>query len=123
MKESTRVLLWRLEAEKLEPSVVSHRVFGKTMATWYVDDDDDRYVEMTDAVHSDNVVLVAWDGFPAASAVSSGWPVEAIVLWEPDEIARWISQKLAVLKSSPSPRGRPGGLANCLPPEAYSEHP
>ena len=62
---------------------------------------------MTDALYSDQVVLVAWDGYCVGSpAPCVGWPAEVIVLSDRDEIARWITERLNDLQRRQSPRGK-----------------
>ena len=104
MKKYTDALISELTAKGLSPATTCHRVNGKTTAIWHVDDDDDRYVEMTDAIYSDRVVLFAWDGLPGNDRF------DVAVLSEHGAIEGWIRDKLVDMQSRYSPRGR-----NCLP--------
>ena len=52
-------------------SVHLNHVNCKTMLRWHVDNDDDRYVEATDCVNSNNVVVTSVDGFKAIVVVLS----------------------------------------------------
>jgi hypothetical protein len=55
----------------LKASVRLSHVNRKTTLRWYVDNDDDRYVEATDCVNSNNVVVTSVDGFKASVFVLS----------------------------------------------------
>jgi hypothetical protein len=46
-----------------------HHVNGRTTWRWHVDNDDDRYVEVVDFVHSNKVVIIKVDGTTASIAV------------------------------------------------------
>ena len=47
--------------DKPRPARVSRRVNGTTSLVWYVDNDDDRYVEVSDSVNSDDFLVVGRD--------------------------------------------------------------
>lgn len=113
MKKSTERLMAKLKAKCLSPNTTRLHVNGRYTATWYVDDDDDRRIEMTDSLYTDKVVLTAHDGLPPLrdpqgnQPVPSWWPATVVVLSDADQIIAWLAEKQADLASRPSPRGRP----------------
>ena len=62
---------WLKVTEGLHPSVCLSHANCKTTLRWLVDNDDDRYVEATDCVNSNNVVVTSVDGFKASVFVLS----------------------------------------------------
>jgi hypothetical protein len=102
MKQSTSSLLEDLCKEHLGPASIHHRLNGKCSMLWYVDDDDDRYVEATDSLHSSKVVLVVQDGY-------RDWFMIA-VLSDPPAIVEWIKGRLENMSRFQSPHGRPNPI-------------
>ena len=86
------VLYAALKKRSLGPTVANHQVNGKTTLRWHVDNDDDRYVEAVDSLHSGAFVLHRRDGFDAIIAVIDD--VSATV--------RWIEVQLDFLGRQPS---------------------
>lgn len=99
MKKATENLLAEFKKAGLGPAVVSQRHDGKCSLIWYVDDDNDRYVEATDSLYSSKVVLIARDGY--CDALVS----EAIAGF--DDILEWVKYRLETMSHVRSPKGRP----------------
>ena len=87
------------KSHHLGPARTSHRGGGKMSCTWHVDDDDDRYVEMTTSRYADEVVLLARDGFLGS--------LRATILSDVAEVLVWVRERLEAMAEKPSPRGRP----------------
>jgi len=98
MKQATEKLLSMFRAKNLWPAKVDHCLNGKTRLVWSVDDDDDRYVELVDSRHTDEVVLVARDGRYGGAKL--------VVYSNHDRIFSWVDQQLKDLGSRQSDRGR-----------------
>ena len=98
MKQATEKLLSMFEKKRLGPARIDHCLNGKTRITWYVDDDDDRYVELVDSRYTDEVVLVARDGRHGGAKL--------VVYSNHDRIFSWVDQQLKDLASRQSDRGR-----------------
>jgi len=84
-------LLTALRAKRLGPTIQNHLVNGKTTLRWHVDDDDDRYVEATDSLHSPAFVLHRRDKMEAIITI-----VDKI----PDAV-EWIDTQLSLLHNFP----------------------
>jgi len=69
MKVTTTVLLKKFEELHLRPNRVHHGRDGKSRFIWYVDNDDDRYVELVDSARSARVMLTLRDGWRAMARV------------------------------------------------------
>lgn len=101
MKKTTEQLLLMFRKNRLgtaRTENVSHLMDSRTRITWYVDDDNDRYVELVDSLHSDEVVLVARDGCHGGAKV--------VVYSNHDRIYSWVDQQLKDLATRKSERGR-----------------
>ena len=62
MRDNTIALQAKLKEIGIGPATYTkHQTNGKTSLVWYVDNDDDRYVELTDSVNSNDFVLVRRD--------------------------------------------------------------
>ena len=72
------------------PAVRHNHVNGKTTFRWHVDNNDDRYVEVTDRVHDDSVVVSTVDREEAT----------IVVLHDLATISKRISAVLSVLAES-----------------------
>lgn len=69
MKKTTEQLLKNFVDLRLRPNRTHHGEDGKTRFVWYVDDDDDRYVELVDSARG-ALVLVLWrDGYRVEACV------------------------------------------------------
>ena len=99
MKPSTSFLLKDMREAQIRPTVNRHHCDGRMSLLWYVDDDNDRYVEATDSIHSSKVVLIARDGY-------CEW-LKTAVLSEPKEIVEWIKCQLEIMSHVQSRYGRP----------------
>jgi hypothetical protein len=84
-------LLAALRAERLGPTVNHLQVNGKTTFRWHVDNDDDRYVEATDSLHSPTFVLHRRDKSDAIITVVDNIP----------DAVRWIDSQLSLLRNFP----------------------
>jgi hypothetical protein len=70
-----------LERERIRPARVVHHHLGTTSWTWFVDDDDDRFVEVRDSARGEDFLVVRRDGRAAeARVVGSAEEVVALVL-------------------------------------------
>ena len=98
MKKATEQLLLMFRKKGLSPARAEPLVNGKTRITWNVDDDDDRYVEIVDSLHSEEVVLVARDGCHGGAKI--------VVYSNHDRICSWVDQQLTDLATRKSERGR-----------------
>jgi len=99
VKPNTEKLLERL-AERCpgRPTNTTLMVSGKIRARWHVDDDDDRYVELTDTVYGPEIVLLCCDGLHKTAV--------ATILVDHDEVASWIWGRLVEMSNYVSERGR-----------------
>jgi hypothetical protein len=113
LKPHLELLHRELCAAGLRPSRAHVHVNGKITWTWHIDDDDDRYVQATDSLYSDQVVLLARDGHLGG--------VEATVLSDPHEIVDWVWERLNTMGASSSPRGRRPEPGSHAPPEGRDE--
>jgi hypothetical protein len=68
MKKVMKELLSKLKMN-LGPARTREHINGKTTFTWYVDNNDDRFVEATDSVKSDDIMLIARDRTAATIVV------------------------------------------------------
>ena len=82
-----------LKQAGIGPVRATHTVYGKTTLVWYVDNDDDKYIELVDSLKSDSFVLVRRVENDVLATVLNSTPL----------ILAWISEQLAYL-SRPSPR-------------------
>lgn len=101
MKKTTEQLLLMFKKNRLGPARIenaSHLMDGRTRIIWHVDDDNDRYVELCDSIHSGEVVLVARDGCHGGAKV--------VVYSNHDRIYSWVEQQLKDLATRKSERGR-----------------
>ena len=69
MRDNTGKFLNRMNAVKLDPAKTCQRVNGTVICTWYVDDNDDRYVEVSDSVRSNDLLVVCRDHTLVEAAV------------------------------------------------------
>jgi hypothetical protein len=99
IKDSTTYLLYCLRVARLWPARTHHHTNDQWSFRWYVDNDDDRYIQMTSSLYSDDFVLLYRDSLLRE--------VEAVVLTDPQQIVSWIANKLARLSINQSPHGRP----------------
>jgi hypothetical protein len=99
IKDSTSYLLYRLREARLWPARTRHHTNDQWSFRWYADNDDDRYIQMTDSLYSDDFVLLYRDSLLRE--------VEAVVLTDPQQIVSWIASKLARLSVNRSPNGIP----------------
>lgn len=101
MKKTTEQLLSMFKAKRLGPvrtETVGNLMDGRTRIIWHVDDDNDRYVELVDSLHSGEVVLVARDGCHGGAKI--------VVYSNHDRIYSWVEQQLKDLATRKSERGR-----------------
>ena len=84
-------LLAALRKHRLGPTVTTHQVNGKTTFRWHVDNDDDRYVEAVDSLHSSTFVLHCRDGNNATITVVNDVPSALI----------WIDAQIVSLSMNP----------------------
>jgi len=71
----------------MEPTRIAHRNNGTTTLTWHVDDNDNRFVLVSDSPRSQDFLLLC----------RNEKAVEAIVLDDVDEIVRWVTRSLRKL--------------------------
>ena len=91
MTPSMTKLLAALRKHRLSPTRTSHQVNGKTTFRWHVDNDDDRYIEAVDSLHSATFVLHWRDKMDAAIVVVKDVPTAVT----------WIDAQLQSLRNSP----------------------
>jgi hypothetical protein len=87
MKVSTEVLLKNFVELCLRPARVHHGEDGMVRFIWYVDDDNDRYVELVDSDRSARVMLTLRDG----------WRAEARVMDNQELVVKQVQQYLRML--------------------------
>jgi hypothetical protein len=100
MKSATK-MLWALFVDQPKPARVHHRVNGTTSFVWYVDNDDDRYVEVSDSVNSDDFLVVRRDHRRL-------W---ALVIGDPGLVVEAVRQGLDVLSGKKDFKEQPRGIA------------
>lgn len=78
-----------LRLDRLSPTKVRHWNINRTTYTWHVDNNDDRFVEATDSMRGNEVLLVWRD---------RDWAY-AVVLRDLKDIVKWISDSVKGLAS------------------------
>jgi len=69
MKKVMKELLSKLNKMRLGPARTRGHINGKTTFTWHVDNNNDRFVEATDSINSDDIMLIARDRTVFTAAV------------------------------------------------------
>lgn len=72
MRSSTRELLEIVNERGPEPATETHRVDGKIVLRFHVDDHDDRYVAVEDSAESDDFLVTCRDSRDVRSVVVVG---------------------------------------------------
>jgi hypothetical protein len=83
-------LCQRLKAHHLYPARTHHLAGGRTSYHWFVDNHDDRYVEVQDSSESQDFLIVVRDG----SEVNAG------VVGSTDVLLATVARELEVLSKS-----------------------
>lgn len=87
MKKVMQELHSKLKKMHLGPARTRVHIDGKTTFTWYVDNEDDRFVEATNSTKSDDIMVVLRDKTTAAIAI----------LGNTNDAVSWIETKLREL--------------------------
>jgi hypothetical protein len=79
-----------LERQRLKPTNQAHRLNGTTTLMWHVDNNDNRYVLLSDSPKGEDFLMLARDEKK----------VEACVKSESDEIVQWVARQVKKLAST-----------------------
>ena len=87
MTGTTTRLLDNFKTARLSPNRVAHLYIGTVMLTWHADDDDDRFVAVTESAKGTSYLGVSRDGGRA----------EAVVLYLPEQVFAFVVNRLSAL--------------------------
>ena len=80
MRKNTEIFCSLLKTNRCKPAKSILRENGCVSMCFYVDNDDDRFVEVSDSVHSDDLVILCRDRSNASVVVVSSLAMAATVL-------------------------------------------